>query len=76
MRSLPDLPAPPPMTACTCLSLSFAEVAARLDREGRPSGDAERVTGCGSICTACLPDLQRYLAARTAPRTTEGAHPR
>ncbi len=58
------LAAPTPMTVCACTGRTFAEVAARVVREGPSSLDAERLTGCGSLCTACLPDLRSFLAGR------------
>ena len=32
---------------------------------------AERFTGCGSICTACLPDLRDFLAQQTPETNTK-----
>ncbi len=48
------------MTRCECADVSFAEMAARID-EGEHLDAAARATGCGQTCTACWPDLERYL---------------
>jgi bacterioferritin-associated ferredoxin len=49
------------MTACACTGRSFAEVESRMVRDGLSALEAEGLTGCGSLCTACLPDLRDYL---------------
>ena len=51
------------MTRCECAGVSFQEVAARV-RDGAGAEEALRRTGCGQTCTACLPDLARFLASR------------
>jgi hypothetical protein len=43
--------------------MTFEEVARQVAVEGRPFEDVARGSGCGHTCTACLPDLRRYLAA-------------
>jgi bacterioferritin-associated ferredoxin len=50
------------MTRCECASMSFAEVARRLREERVSLDEVGRRTGCGRTCTACLPDLQAFLA--------------
>ena len=50
------------MTRCECAGMSFAEMAQRLRAERLSLEEVTRRTGCGSICTACLPDLRDYLA--------------
>jgi len=51
------------MTRCECAGVTFQEVAARV-RDGAGAEEALRRTGCGQTCTACLPDLARFLASR------------
>jgi bacterioferritin-associated ferredoxin len=65
-----DEPVPPPgraMTRCECTGISFAEAARNLTAEGMGLDELPRRTGCGGNCSACLPDLLRYLAS-IAPR--------
>ena len=52
------------MTRCECASLPFDEIARRLCVEGQSLEALQRETGCGHLCTACLPDLRDHLAAR------------
>ena len=54
-------PAPPAMTRCECADVSFPEVARQLAAGGSLE-EATRRTGCGQTCTACLPDLRKFLA--------------
>ncbi len=54
---------PRAMTRCECAGVGFEEIARRL-RDGAALDEACRRTGCGLTCTACLPDLTRYLATR------------
>ena len=54
----------PPMTRCECVELPFEEIARRLDEEGLTLGELQDRTGCGLLCTACLPDLRAHLARR------------
>jgi bacterioferritin-associated ferredoxin len=51
---------PPPMTRCECADVSFEEIA-REAAAGASFDEARRRTGCGQTCTACLPDLRRFL---------------
>jgi bacterioferritin-associated ferredoxin len=60
---LPDLDASAPraMTRCECAEMAFSAIA-RLHREaGLSLEEIGRRTGCGRMCTACLPDLRDYL---------------
>lgn len=50
------------MTRCECAEVSFAEVARRVQAEGWSLDEVARRTGCGGTCTACLPDLHRFLS--------------
>jgi bacterioferritin-associated ferredoxin len=52
------------MTRCECAGLSFQEIAARMEVERSTLEEVSRRTGCGNTCTACLPDLARFIAAR------------
>jgi bacterioferritin-associated ferredoxin len=54
------------MTRCECAEVTFAEVAHRVRAEGLSLDEVATRTGCGGNCTACVPDLVRYLAARTS----------
>jgi NAD(P)H-nitrite reductase large subunit len=56
----------PHMTRCECAEVSFAEVARRVHAEGLSLDEVATRTGCGGTCTACVPDLVRYLDARAA----------
>lgn len=51
------------MTRCECAELPFEEIARRVADQGLGVAEALRHTGCGQICTACLPDLESYLKA-------------
>lgn len=59
--------APEPMTSCACAGRSFAEVEYRMLRDSLSAAEAEGLTGCGSICTACIPDLRTFLGRRARP---------
>ncbi len=50
------------MTRCECAGLAFDELRRRMHVEGLSAQDACRRTGCGQLCTACLPDLEAFLA--------------
>lgn len=50
------------MTRCECADMAFAEVARRMREEGQSLGELFRRTGCGQTCTACVPDLENFLA--------------
>jgi bacterioferritin-associated ferredoxin len=52
-----------PMSRCECAGVSFEELARRQREDGLSPDEACRRTGCGQTCTACLPDLRRYLDA-------------
>jgi bacterioferritin-associated ferredoxin len=52
------------MTRCECAGLPFAEVERRIREEGLTLEELGERTGCGRLCTACLPDLRHHLAAR------------
>lgn len=54
----------PAMSACACTGRTFEEVSHRMDRDGLTLSEAESLTGCGSICTACIPDLRSFLGRR------------
>jgi NAD(P)H-nitrite reductase large subunit len=70
MQTLPAvLEAAPParpraMTRCECSGVTFQEIARQMEAEGASIEDACRRTGCGLICTACVPDLVCALASR------------
>jgi len=53
-----------PMTRCECVELSFDAIARRLQEEGLSLEELQDRTGCGLLCTACLPDLRVHLARR------------
>lgn len=59
-------PTPRAMTRCECAGVSFQEIALRMDAERTTLDEVCRRTQCGSTCTACLPDLARFIAARQA----------
>jgi bacterioferritin-associated ferredoxin len=50
------------MTRCECADVSFPEVARQVAAGGSLE-EATRRTGCGQTCTACLPDLRKFLAS-------------
>jgi NAD(P)H-nitrite reductase large subunit len=52
------------MTRCECAGVSFQEIAARMEAERVTLDEVCRRTQCGNTCTACLPDLARFVAAR------------
>ncbi len=54
----------PPMRRCECLDIGFEAIAERVSREGLSFDEMRRRTGCGSVCTACVPDLERFLGSR------------
>ncbi len=53
-----------PMTRCECVELPFDEIARRLQKDGLSFEELQDRTGCGLLCTACLPDLRAHLARR------------
>ena len=52
------------MTRCECAEVSFDEVARRMRDEGLSLEDISQRTGCGRICSACLPDLRSHVCKR------------
>jgi bacterioferritin-associated ferredoxin len=52
-----------PMTQCECAGITFVEIG-RLLEAGETLPSALARTGCADMCTACLPDLDSYLAKR------------
>jgi bacterioferritin-associated ferredoxin len=52
------------MTRCECVELPFDEIARRLREDGLSLEELQNRTGCGLLCTACLPDLSAHLAGR------------
>jgi len=52
------------MTRCECAELPFDEIARRVREEGASLEEVQERTGCGRLCTACLPDLCDHLARR------------
>ena len=50
------------MTRCECAELAFDEVARRIRKEGASLEEMQERTGCGRLCSACLPDLRDHLA--------------
>jgi bacterioferritin-associated ferredoxin len=63
VQALFPAPVPPPMTRCECAGVSFEEMARQMASAGASFEEARRRTGCGQTCTACLPDLRRFLAS-------------
>ncbi len=63
VRADPARARPRCMTRCECVGLSFDELRRRMRAEGLSANDACRRTGCGQLCTACLPDLEAYLSS-------------
>lgn len=57
-------PAPRAMTRCECAGVTFQEIANRMESERATLDEICRRTQCGNNCTACLPDLARFIAAR------------
>lgn len=51
------------MSRCECARVAFAEVATAVRERGLSPLAAIEETGCGRLCTACLPDLRRFLSA-------------
>jgi len=52
------------MTRCECAELPFEEIARRVCDEGQSLERLQAETGCGRLCTACVPDLHEHLADR------------
>jgi NAD(P)H-nitrite reductase large subunit len=53
---------PPRMTRCECAELSFDEVTRRMRERGESLEAVQARTGCGRLCTACVPDLLDHVA--------------
>lgn len=53
-----------PMTRCECAGVSFQQIARQVAADGSSLDEVTRRTGCGTTCTACLPDLRRFLSSR------------
>jgi len=52
------------MTRCECTDTPFSEVAREVEAQKVTLDDYIKKTGCGGNCTACVPDLKRFLASR------------
>jgi bacterioferritin-associated ferredoxin len=52
------------MMRCECAELAFDEVARRIWEDGTSLEEVQERTGCGRLCSACLPDLREHLARR------------
>ena len=55
---------PRAMTRCECAGVSFQEIASHMEAERSSLDEVCRRTQCGNTCTACLPDLALFIAAR------------
>ncbi len=55
------------MKRCECIGIPFEEIERRL-RQGQSLDEVQQETGCGQLCSSCVPDLHRLAAAegRTA----------
>jgi hypothetical protein len=51
---------PRAMRKCECTGTTFEDVSRRLDRGEKYEAICEQ-TGCGRMCSACVPDLEEYL---------------
>jgi NAD(P)H-nitrite reductase large subunit len=49
------------MTRCECAEVPFDEVARSMREGGLSLEEASWRTGCGRLCTACLPDLRAHV---------------
>jgi bacterioferritin-associated ferredoxin len=52
------------MERCECAEMSFAEVARRMKDDGLSLEEVAERTGCGRMCSACLPDLRKRFRHR------------
>jgi bacterioferritin-associated ferredoxin len=59
---------PRTMTRCECAELAFSEIRRQVQEEGRSLEEVSRRTGCGRLCTACVPDLEAFLLAASSHR--------
>jgi bacterioferritin-associated ferredoxin len=50
------------MTRCECVGVSFDDLARLLRDDGLSFEELAERTGCGRLCTACLPDLREHVA--------------
>ena len=50
------------MTRCECVELAFDEIARRILEDGASLEEVQACTGCGRLCSACLPELRDHLA--------------
>ena len=50
-----------PMDRCECAEMPFSEVSRRMNAEGLSLEEVAERTGCGRMCSACLPDLRKHL---------------
>ncbi len=65
------------MTRCECAELTFDEIARRLE-QGQTLEQLQQATGCGLLCSACVPDLNRLTARlreRAAAKTASDLAP-
>jgi bacterioferritin-associated ferredoxin len=53
---------PRTMTRCECAELTFDEITRRMREDGLSLEQLSERTGCGRLCTACLPDLRAHLS--------------
>ncbi len=51
------------MKRCECIGILFEEIERRL-RRGQSLDQVQQETGCGQLCSSCLPDLRRLAAAQ------------
>ncbi len=49
------------MKRCECIGILFEEIERRL-RRGQSLDQVQQETGCGQLCSSCLPDLHRLAA--------------
>jgi bacterioferritin-associated ferredoxin len=49
------------MERCECAEMSFDEVSRRMRAGGLSLEEVAERTGCGRVCSACLPDLRKHL---------------
>jgi hypothetical protein len=56
-------PRPPAMTRCECSGVAFSDVARVMVKHCCSHEQAMDLTGAGRTCTACVPDLELYLAS-------------
>ena len=52
------------MDRCECAEMPFDEVARRMSEDGLSLEEVVERTGCGRLCSACLPDLRKHLCKR------------